>query len=75
MALYPSGVLLPLKLLITGWSVENRVHWIWVDVVSVIEFLNSISLIFRIPMAQGLAFVGAGVILVFQNVQTYAIDC
>lgn len=46
-AFYPSGVLLPLGLLITGWSVENRVHWIWADVVSMIEFKNSISLIFE----------------------------
>ncbi|KAF9652760.1 MFS polyamine transporter [Thelephora ganbajun] len=32
LVLYPSGVLIPVGLLITGWTVENKGHWIGADV-------------------------------------------
>lgn len=51
MSLYPSGFLIPAGLLITGWTVETKSHWIGADVVSVIPILNPVRSFFLIPDA------------------------
>lgn len=70
--MFVGTLMLPIGLLITGWTVEARAHWIAPDIVSV-----------HIPPAryliiqcnnQGIALVGAGIILNFQCIQTYVID-
>lgn len=50
----PGTIIIPIGLLLAGWSAQERVHWIVTDI--------------------GLAFVGAGIILVFQAIQTYIVD-
>lgn len=39
-ALYPSSLLIPAGLLITGWTVENKAHWIVADVVGFIPIFD-----------------------------------
>ena len=46
--------MLPIGLLITGWTAKADIPWIAPDI--------------------GIAFVGAGIILNFQGIQTYVID-
>lgn len=33
--MFPGTILLPLGLLLTGWSAQHRIHWIATDIVSV----------------------------------------
>ena len=44
--LYPSGILIPAGLLIAGWTVENKAHWIGADVVGVIPTMDSVRSFF-----------------------------
>ncbi|PPQ78471.1 hypothetical protein CVT25_011866 [Psilocybe cyanescens] len=72
-SLFPGTILLPFGLFLTGWSSQQRLHWIATDVVS--DF--SYSSFFRgefLKFEKGIACVGSGMVLVFQSMQTYVID-
>jgi hypothetical protein len=67
----PGTILLPVGLLITGWTAQNRVFWLVPDVVS---GMNCILGDDAEELLQGIALVGAGTIVAFQSVQAYVID-
>jgi hypothetical protein len=60
----------------TGWAVQARVHWIVPDIVRLFFILSSPrKLIIDLTRhQQGIALVGAGVILNFQSIQIYVVD-
>ncbi|KAF8800056.1 MFS polyamine transporter [Phlegmacium glaucopus] len=53
-SMVPASIILPIGLLLSGWSAQHHLHWIATDI--------------------GIAFIGAGMILSFQAIQTYIID-
>jgi hypothetical protein len=71
----PGTIALPVGLLMTGWAVQAKVHWIVPDIVrlfSIFAFLKTRN----VPTAAstGIALVGAGIILNFQSIQIYIVD-
>jgi hypothetical protein len=70
--LFPGTIFLPVGLLITGWTVQEKTHWIGPDFVS--QNILMTSLLHLTAVLQGLLFVGAGIILVFQPILHYIID-
>jgi hypothetical protein len=67
----PGTILLPVGMLITGWTAQNRVFWLVPDVVRDLSCPFSMGVKCRL---QGIALVGAGVVTTFQSIQTYVID-
>lgn len=78
--------MLPIGLLLSGWAAQERVHWIVTDIVSsswtshasvisVARWYGSmiVSLTHSFHW-QGISFIGAGMILIFQSIQTYVVD-
>jgi hypothetical protein len=70
-AMVPGSVLLPIGCLIVGWTSEAHTHWIAPDIVGLIFLVLFSSNNFQ----QGITLVGAGIILNFQCIQAYIIDC
>ena len=71
----PASILLPIGLFLAGWSAENKLHWIATDIVRLILILTvEILKTFFGVFLQGIAFIGAGMIVAFQSIQTYVID-
>lgn len=52
--MFPGSIILPMGLLIFGWTAQYAAHWFASDV--------------------GLFLLGAGIILSFLSIQTYAVD-
>lgn len=68
----PGSIFLPIGLFITGWTAQAHTHWIGPDIVRILSFpLHCHN---NTDPLQGIACVGAGVILNFQSIQTYVID-
>lgn len=68
----PGTIALPIGLLIAGWAAEKHVHWIVTDIVCRLSLICLRSLL--LTAAQGIALLGAGLVLVFQSIQTYVVD-
>ncbi|KAJ7506734.1 hypothetical protein B0H11DRAFT_2323162 [Mycena galericulata] len=60
-SMVPGTIFLPMGLLITGWGAQAKVHWIVPDILPDCR-------------DQGVALVGAGIILNFQAIQIYLVD-
>lgn len=73
-SMVPGTIFLPIGLLLFGWTAQNQVFWLVPDIVS--PFLRPASHESQrlTSSPQGIAFVGAGMILNFQSIQTYVID-
>lgn len=69
----PGTILLPIGLLITGWTVENHTHWIAPDIVRTLYLIVLLLTDSQIHV-QGITLVGAGIVLNFQSVQVYVVD-
>ena len=71
----PGTIFLPFGLLLNGWTAQNRVFWLVPDIVRPLPLYHLPRPIFLIePRIQCTVFLGAGMILNFQSIQTYVID-
>ena len=72
-ALAPGTILLPIGILITGWTADAKTHWIWPDIVCHgICFPQLFEL--SDVASQGLFFAGAGILICSLAAQSYVID-
>lgn len=71
----PGTFALPIGLLMSGWAAQGHAHWVVTDIVSSFQsILHAIHFNFPYQLFQGIALVGAGIILTFQSIQTFIID-
>jgi hypothetical protein len=67
----PGTFLLPIGLLITGWTAQEHVFWLVPDVVGRLSCILCVGVE---GYPQGIALVGAGTIVSYQSIQAYVID-
>jgi len=72
-SLVPGTFIFPIGLFISGWAAQNHVHWVVTDLVRVKNVLSFSHCAHH--RNQGIAFIGIGMILNFQVIQVYVIDC
>lgn len=70
----PGTFLLPIGLLIGGWAAQEKVFWLVPNIVACRSYSPSYISGSIGCFIQGFAFVGAGIVLIFQGMQTYVID-
>jgi hypothetical protein len=70
--LVPGTILLPVGILITGWTAETKTHWICPDIVCHDLVFQPFKRSDVIP--QGLFIAGAGIIICSLTTQSYVID-
>ena len=73
-SMLPGAIIMPLGLLLSGWSAQKGLHWAVTDVVRSLSQSHPYIYILIHLSFQGIALVGGGLILGFQSMQTYIID-